>query len=124
MTRVSLMLLLVGLACGVVAVGCVVGDGSPTPTVAPTGPPSAHFAVGEGSPQPIPIVTEARLHGALPSPDSDPDSQPSECGDFESWRQANQFFIAAGGPKSDPFGMDPEGDGIPCETLREQELGR
>ena len=46
----------------------------------------------------------------------DPDTY--ECDDFDSWREANEFFIAAGGPEKDPYGMDPDADGIPCEALR------
>ena len=87
----------------------------------------------------IPVVTKARLHGPVGVGDGDPGqgeptgprgpqrgSAPSsdgvlpDCGDFVTWREANEHFIASGGPEKDPYGMDSDGDGIPCETLREQ----
>ena len=136
MTRFPFMLLVVGLACILVVVGCGDGDGSPTVTVTPKSardlPTATPMVV-------MPIATDARLHGALPFVDSDPDPVPTferleplfvprgpghvgphDCGDFDSWREANDRFIAAGGPERDPYRLDPDADGIPCEALREQ----
>ena len=39
-----------------------------------------------------------------------------DCGDFPTQRAAQLFFLANGGPASDPHGLDAEGDGIACES--------
>ena len=39
------------------------------------------------------------------------------CSDFETWIESNQFFIQAGGPNSDPHGLDGNNDGVPCQSL-------
>ncbi|WP_220793177.1 hypothetical protein [Nocardioides stalactiti] len=39
-----------------------------------------------------------------------------DCGDFPSQRAAQIFFLNHGGPRSDPHGLDSEGDGIACES--------
>ncbi len=39
------------------------------------------------------------------------------CSDFETWVESNQFFIQAGGPNSDPHGLDGNNDGVPCQSL-------
>lgn len=41
----------------------------------------------------------------------------ADCGDFDSWAEANAFFIDAGGPSSDPHRLDGDNNGIPCESL-------
>jgi endonuclease YncB( thermonuclease family) len=38
-----------------------------------------------------------------------------DCGDFATWRQAQDFFKAAG--PGDPHRLDQDGDGIACESL-------
>jgi len=40
-----------------------------------------------------------------------------DCGDFATHAQAQAFFMANGGPSSDPHGLDRDGDGVACETL-------
>ncbi|WP_370315022.1 excalibur calcium-binding domain-containing protein [Roseivivax marinus] len=37
------------------------------------------------------------------------------CSDFSSPGAAQKFFLAAGGPASDPNGLDRDGDGFACE---------
>ena len=96
------MLLVVGLACILVVVGCGDGEGSPTVT------------------DPDPVPTFERLE-PLFVPRGPGRVGPHDCGDFDSWREANDRFIAAGGPERDPYRLDPDADGIPCEALREQE---
>ena len=44
-------------------------------------------------------------------------AQGNDCADFSSQQEAQQFFIDHGGPDSDPFGLDPDEDGVACETL-------
>ena len=39
-----------------------------------------------------------------------------DCGDFATQRAAQLFFLANGGPGSDPHGLDAEGDGLACES--------
>ena len=41
----------------------------------------------------------------------------ANCSDFETWIEANEFFMRAGGPGSDPHDLDGDSDGIPCESL-------
>ena len=40
-----------------------------------------------------------------------------DCGDFDTWADANGFFMAEGGPYSDPHRLDPDRDGLPCSGL-------
>ncbi len=48
----------------------------------------------------------------------DPFGPDRDCGDFSTWNQANDFFVAAGGPQNDPHRLDGDSDGVPCESLR------
>ncbi len=41
----------------------------------------------------------------------------ADCDDFESWGEANDFFIRAGGPDLDPHRLDGDSNGVPCESL-------
>ena len=41
----------------------------------------------------------------------------ADCGDFETWAEANAFFIRNGGPNSDPHRLDGDSNGVPCESL-------
>lgn len=41
--------------------------------------------------------------------------QEYDCGDFASAAQAQRFFLASGGPSSDPHNLDGDGDGAACE---------
>ncbi len=67
-------------------------------------------------------VPSSDRHGPIPTPREDqrPPKKPLFCDEFDTWREANAVFITFGGPEKDPYGMDPDGDGIPCEALREQ----
>lgn len=38
------------------------------------------------------------------------------CSDFASQAAAQHYFLAHGGPSSDPEGLDADGDGIACES--------
>jgi competence protein ComEC len=40
-----------------------------------------------------------------------------DCGGFDSQAEAQAFFEAAGGPRSDPHRLDGDNDGIACESL-------
>jgi hypothetical protein len=50
---------------------------------------------------------------AAPAPAADKD-----CADFNTWRQAQNFYKKHGGPKYDPHRLDADRDGIACESLR------
>ena len=50
--------------------------------------------------------------GPTPSAGGDRD-----CGDFSTWREAQDFFEAKGGPAEDPHGLDRDGDGNACGSL-------
>lgn len=41
-----------------------------------------------------------------------------DCGDFSSAGAAQAFFLANGGPASDPHGLDRDGDGYACDWGR------
>lgn len=37
------------------------------------------------------------------------------CPDYDTYAEANDAFLAQGGPEADPFGLDNDRDGFPCE---------
>jgi competence protein ComEC len=41
-----------------------------------------------------------------------------DCSDFNTWRQAQNFYKKHGGPRYDPHRLDGDDDGIACESLR------
>lgn len=45
--------------------------------------------------------------GQAPGPSRD-------CAEFPSGAEAQRFFLATGGPAVDPYGLDPDGDGLAC----------
>lgn len=47
----------------------------------------------------------------------DPQGPDRDCGAFKTQAQAQQFFLAAGGPARDPHRLDGDGDGVACESL-------
>lgn len=47
--------------------------------------------------------------------DSGVGGQDYDCGDFGGAAQAQRFFLASGGPSSDPYNLDGDGDGAACE---------
>lgn len=57
---------------------------------------------------------EAELAQGLPF---NPSGEGRDCGDFGTQAEAQAFYEAAGGPESDPHGLDGEGDGVACESL-------
>lgn len=48
----------------------------------------------------------------------DPDGPDRNCGDFDTWEEAQAFYIAAGGPDIDRHRLDGDGDGVACASLR------
>ncbi len=50
-----------------------------------------------------------------------PPFEDRDCGDFATWAEAQSFYEEAGGPASDPHSLDPDGDAVACERLRDAE---
>ena len=49
--------------------------------------------------------------------DYDPLGPDRDCRDFKTEAEAQKFFIAVGGPESDPHRLDRDRDGRACEAL-------
>jgi hypothetical protein len=47
----------------------------------------------------------------------DPFGSDRDCGDFDTWQEAQAFFEAAGGPNKDPHRLDGDNNGIACQSL-------
>ena len=77
-------------------------EDAPTPTPAPS-----------TSPTPEPTPVKAAYSGLT----FDPLGPDRNCGDFSSWWDAQNFYLAAGGPQEDPHRLDSNGDGTACESL-------
>ena len=115
---------------------------SPIPTVEPSPIPTAEPSpIPTAEPSPIPTVEPSPIPTAEPSPIPtaepsptptaesgfgeqgnlryDPEGPDRNCSDFETRTEAMAFFKAAGGPEKDPHRLDGDGNGIPCESLRE-----
>ena len=75
-------------------------------------------APGQSTPTP-----ESRAPTPTPTPTPtpgtvyDPEGPDRNCSDFDTWAEAQAFYEAAGGPESDPHGLDRDGNGIACESL-------
>ncbi|MCH7685184.1 MAG: excalibur calcium-binding domain-containing protein [Planctomycetes bacterium] len=59
------------------------------------------------------VFSEPRIGG---TPISDPSGPDRDCGDFDTWAQAQDFYEAAGGPDEDRHRLDGDRDGIACES--------
>ena len=59
-----------------------------------------------GAPTPTPTITPT------PIPIQDRD-----CSDFDTWQEAQSFFVSEGGPDSDQHHLDRDGDGVACQSL-------
>ncbi len=44
-------------------------------------------------------------------------AQDVDCPQFGTQEEAQDFFEGEGGPASDPYGLDSDGDGVACEDL-------
>ena len=80
---------------------------TPAPTPAPTPEPTA-------TPTPVPVPT--------PTPEVSETSSGGRgvrrgCADFAAWWEAQNFYLDAGGPERDAYGLDRDGDGIACPSL-------
>ena len=81
----------------------VIETGEPPPTAEPVTPtPTATFPVGTRTGEPLRY---------------DPFGPDRNCGDFDTWAEAQDFYEAAGGPESDRHRLDRDRDGIVCQSL-------
>ena len=98
------------------------------PPASPTSQPQATVtrtrATGGTATRSVPTVAGStpttRLTPTVPAacvPRYDPNGEDRNCTDFATHEEAQCFFIAAGGPVSDPHGLDTDKDGIACESL-------
>ena len=95
---------------------------TPAPVSSPDGTPEAPSTA---TPVPTPEPTTLPSPTAPPPVNSyaglpyDPHGPDRSCGDFDTWWGAQNFYLAAGGPGSDPHRLDGNADGIVCESLRD-----
>ena len=77
--------------------------------------PYTGFWVNEdGSIKGVPVTKGSRA----PEPKYDTAGPDRNCGDFDTWQEAQVFFYASGGGTGeDSHGLDSDGDGLACESL-------
>ena len=68
-----------------------------------------------GSPKQPPATPTNAPTPTATKPETEDDDR--NCSDFDTWREAQDFYESAGGPASDPHRLDGDGDGIACESL-------
>ena len=90
---------------------------SPTPTPQPTPMPTP-TPTPTPTPQPTPTPTLAPTPTPQPTPTPTLDTfSDRNCSDFGTWQEAQDFYLAEGGPEQDPHHLDRNGDGVACESL-------
>ena len=86
-----------------------------TPAPVATETPTPTAAVATPTPRPT----------APPGLKYDPFGPDRNCGDFDTYEEALDFYLAAGGPAQDPHNLDSNGDGKPCDSLpRSRSIGQ
>ena len=95
-----------------------------------------NFYHAAGGPTTDPHHLDANNNGiacqSLPNaPDNTPTNNPSDqptptptptftdrnCNDFTTWQEAQNFYLAQGGPTTDPHNLDGNNDGTACQSL-------
>ena len=94
-------------------VACESLPGAPDDDAAPKSPTPAPASPPEGPP----ISGSTPVLEALAQLPYDPSGPDRDCVDFTSWWDAQNFYLAAGGPDQDPHSLDHNGDGSACESL-------
>lgn len=70
------------------------------------------------TPQPIiPTATASSESRTVEAPIFDSFGPKRDCGDFDVWDQAQDVYVATGGPDEDPHRLDGDRDGIACASL-------
>jgi len=97
---------------------------SPTPLPATLAPTIQVESTVVSTPTAIALDTATPMtesSPALPTPSTglryDPNGPDRDCPDFDTQEEAQEFYVAAGGPQSDPHRLDRDRDGIACEDL-------
>ncbi len=75
--------------------------------------------------QPVPDIAIKPNSASLAANNTDTSSKPSptlhpskfDCSNFSNHAEAQAFYIAQGGPESDPYQLDGDRDGTACERL-------
>ena len=84
----------------------------PTPTgTSVTSPPTPTPAAPDTTFTPTPTT------GGQSKIPAEPSFEDRNCSDFNGWSEAQEFFLAAGGPDEDPHRLDRNSDGTACESL-------
>ena len=85
------------------------------------GAPSSVAGVSEPAvtPTPVPVATPqpTLVSPAFVDLPFDPTGPDRNCDDFSTWWDAQNFYLASGGPATDPHRLDNNGDGTACESL-------
>ena len=86
------------------------GDGVPCESLpgAPKAGTTGDQQDAQSRPTPTPVPETRRERN---------DFQDQNCSDFETWREAQNFFLAEGGPSQDPHRLDGDGNEIACQSL-------
>ncbi len=74
--------------------------------------PKAIAPIEAAPPKPKPATPKP-----APAPDPERTYADRDCGDFGSQAEAQRFFLANGGPASDPHKLDRDNDGLACESI-------
>lgn len=103
---------------------------TPTATAAPTMTPAptsttepTSTATAAPTPTPVPAATATPTPTPVPTATAAPTMTPTppfedrNCSDFDTWQEAQDFFLAEGGPEEDPHRLDRNRDGVACESL-------
>ena len=83
------------------------------PTAEPvttTAPPTATRPAPEPTATAVPATPSSPLK-------YDPNGPDRNCTDFDTWEEAQAFYLAAGGPEADRHKLDGNKDGVACESL-------
>ncbi|MEO6457536.1 MAG: thermonuclease family protein [Chloroflexia bacterium] len=97
-----------------------------SPTPLPTTPAPTTYVESTVVAVPTSTIIEtatpmAESSPALPTPSTgsryDPNGPDRDCPDFDTQEEAQEFYVASGGPANDPHRLDRDRDGIACEDL-------
>ena len=80
-------------------------------------PPAVIAPAATATPLPVAIPEPTPVLPAFAGLPFDPAGPDRDCGDFSSWWDAQNFYLAAGGPLADSHGLDRNRDGTACESL-------
>ncbi len=88
----------------------------PTATIAAPEPTATAVPATPTRPAPEPTATAVPATPSSPLK-YDPNGPDRNCTDFDTWEEAQAFYLAAGGPETDRHRLDSGRDGVACENL-------